>query len=47
MQALRAYPLAIVAFLAVGCHVEGSVKASTSEEGRADLSEPEIGRAHV
>ena len=40
MQALRAYPLAIVAFLAVGCHVEGSVKASTSEEGRADLSEP-------
>lgn len=39
MQALRAYPLAIVAVLGVGCHVEGSIKASTSDEPRADFSE--------
>ncbi len=39
MQALRAYPLAIVAVLGVGCHVEGSIKASTSEEPRADFNE--------
>jgi hypothetical protein len=39
MQALRAYPLAIVAVLGVGCHVEGSIKASTSEETRSDVNE--------
>ena len=39
MQALRAYPLAILAVLGVGCHVEGNIKASTSEEPHADFSE--------
>jgi hypothetical protein len=38
MQALRAYQLAILAVLAVGCHAEASIKASTSDEPRAEAS---------
>lgn len=38
MQALRK-PLSLLAVLVVGCHAEASIKASTSDEPRAEASE--------